>query len=425
MAKRIPQVWRGLLAVLLFGACHTWLWAETEVVPVLSAVLMGGQFLFEGESSSFGGYGDLDIGPAVAFSPDTKLFAMYNGRYRGFKNVDDLVGGGTLFQQYMDHRLGVKLVHKFAENTSFKARASFKKELFRETTDEKWGKGLYDFNRPGAGIGLERRTTLGDKPFLGSVNYDFFFTHYPNYRAVQSDRGAELANVGLTAENSPGEDILNNISNQVGFEGQMAFSREWSGKASYNVILRNFTDQKLIDSTAKYLSTKRRDFIQELELSGTYQAGEWEVGGRKLKTRWSMTYGLRWNNANQNHFDVDPDPNLSKFIENFYDYFENRVGPSAFMEVDPWKLRLSLGYQLSLRNYTDRLTQASTGVYETTKLRQNTHSITFQAGYPIYPQLTLMTFFNHRIANSNTQVQVPYRYDYNSSNYFAGVGYEF
>ena len=59
----------------------------------------------------------------------------------------ELAGGGTLFQQSANGSLGAKWVKRFDGGWSLKPRVGLRQEFFRETVDEKWGRGLYDFQR--------------------------------------------------------------------------------------------------------------------------------------------------------------------------------------------------------------------------------------------------------------------------------------
>ncbi|MEK7383600.1 MAG: hypothetical protein AAB262_10005, partial [Elusimicrobiota bacterium] len=79
--------------------------------------------------------------------------------------------------------MGAKWVQRWDAGWSFKPRLGVKSGLFRETKDEDWGKGLYDFNRYEAGVGLERKTRWGQSiPWTWQLSYDFYYTNYIRFK---------------------------------------------------------------------------------------------------------------------------------------------------------------------------------------------------------------------------------------------------
>ena len=126
--------------VCLFGGIPPVL--SAEVSGFMDAEVLGGQFFFQEAASSFGGIASLTFGPAWKVSDRSTLFGSYSGNYKGFKDVHDLVGGGQLFQESMDHRLTLKWSRQLSETWAIKPRISYTKEFFRENKDEKWGKGV-------------------------------------------------------------------------------------------------------------------------------------------------------------------------------------------------------------------------------------------------------------------------------------------
>ena len=76
-----------------------------EVKPVINAELLGGQNFFNGVQSSFGAVGSLVASPYTKFNDQWSLVPLYSGNYQGTQQVQDLVGGGTLFQDSQDHNV--------------------------------------------------------------------------------------------------------------------------------------------------------------------------------------------------------------------------------------------------------------------------------------------------------------------------------
>lgn len=388
----------------------------------LDAELLGGQFFYREASSSFGGLAKLDGGYAYQASERSTVFATYQGGYKGFKDVNDLVGGGTLFQQSMDHRVSLKLEHKVLERLSIKPRFSYSKEFFRETNDEKWGRGLYDYDRLGMGVVADYHFGEERRPMTLSAGYNFFSTAYPNYQTLFSKFGAEVASVSLGGQSNPGSRTMDTSAHQFNIDLNGEFSERWSAWSSYNLALRSFDDQFVIDSQARYLSDKRLDQSHSVDAGVGYKPRRiFEVFQARLRTAWNFGYRFEWSASNQNHFDTDPA--ILTFVPSYYDYIENSVSPRVQAVLLPLNLSLSLGYNLAIRNYLDRLAQDSDGQYQGAKLDQTNHLVSLGVSLPIVKSLLFKTSFQWRLSRANTAYEKTYRYNYGSAQYFAGIAY--
>lgn len=396
--------------------------AHARGAVFLDAELLGGQFFYREASSSFGGLARFDGGYAHEMSEHWAAFANYQGGYKGFKDVNDLVGGGTLFQQSMDHRVSLKVERKIGERLALKPRLAYSKEFFRETNDEKWGRGLYDFDRMGMGLVADYRLGGEERPALLSVGYNFFFTAYPNYKTLFSKFGAETASVSLGGQSNPGSRTLDTLSHQFNVDLNKEFSKRWNAWSSYNFALRSFSDQFIIDSQARYLSDKRLDQSHSVDADVGYKPRRiFEVFQARLRTAWNLGYRFEWSTSNQNHFDTDPA--ILTFVPSYYDYMENSVSPRVQAVLLPLNLTLSLGYHLAIRNYLDRLAQDSDGQYQGAKLDQTNHLVSLGVSLPIVKSLLFKTSFQWRLSRANTAYEKTYRYNYGSAQYFAGIAY--
>src|SRR6185295_12973600 len=146
------------------------------LVPVASLSLLGGQYFIEGKSANFGGHADAFFSPVVRVSENQQLIPVYSGSYSGTQDVQELAGGGVLTRQRQAHTLSLaySLQRDFDKVTP---RLSYTKALARETTDEKWGKGLFDTDTVAVGVAGEHERYWGTV----TESYDFYGVRYPNY----------------------------------------------------------------------------------------------------------------------------------------------------------------------------------------------------------------------------------------------------
>jgi len=416
MKTKLRQIWKCLVvALVIFTTVPL---RVSAVTGFLDAEVLGGQFMYRGSASSFGGLAHVTGGPAFTLSDKSSLFLTYDGSYNGFKNVSDIVGGDQLFQQSMDHTARAKYKYNMSESWSLKPSIAYTKEFFRETNDERWGKGLYDFNRLSAGLESEWKMDLFRHPSILRANYHFFLTNYPNFRSLGSSLGKEIAT-------NPGSRTLDTRAHQVGAGASIRLSPSWALSSSYDFTFRSFVDQKIINSNAQYESKNRLDIVNGVELGASFvPQREWTLPklGTKLRSGVDFGYRLEYLNSNQNHFDTDPALNF--FEAGFYDYIDNSLS-TTFSVASPKKVQVSLGYSLEFRSYLKRHIQDASGQYLGGKLYQTTHVFSLMASYPIAKGFSGRISGHWQKSESDMAFERTYRYNYDAAQYFAGIGYSF
>jgi hypothetical protein len=397
--------------------CAPWI-ADAKGVEVTGKLdLYGGQYFFGSRSGAFNGYGILDAQLAKSYSTSSGLIVSARSVYTGFKQVNELSGGGTLFQQSLDDSIGAKWIKRYEGGYSLKPRIGVKNELFRETKDEKWGEGLYDFNRYEAGLTLERKTRLGlSTPWTYQFSWDFYDTRYTRFKSLASQYGQELA-----APN-PGSRVLDTFTNQFSYDSELDLPGFMKAEIFAAVSLVDYPDQRVINSAGAYLSSKRSDSYQALNLGLSKRLNDLDALGR-IRPVLGLTAGLANLFSNQNHLDTDP--KHLKYIGSYYDYLETRLAPNAQFSFISSGLVLRLGYEFAVRRYTDRLAQKADGTYTQSRLSQYSSSASLEAAYPLAHSLDLKLQGNWAASYSNNRYEQVYRYNYESSMYFAGLEWRF
>ena len=379
--------------------------------------LSGGQYFYQGQKGAFNGYGLLDAQLAKSNSSSSGYFFSLRSVYTGFKQVNELAGGGTLFQQSMDHSLGVKWIRRYEGGWSLKPRVGAKKELFRETKDEKWGKGLYDFTRYEAGLTLERKTRLGlSVPWTYQLSWDAYYTRYDRFKTLASQYGQELA-----APN-PGSRTLDTVTNQLSYDSEFDLPGFLRADVFAALSVIGYPDQKVINSDGRYLPSRRSDAYQALNLGLNKRYNDVAAFGG-VRPVLGMSLGFANLISNQNHLDTDP-AHL-KYIHSFYDYSELRAGPNAYFTFIGSGMTASLAYEFAVRSYGDRLAQKTDGSYTSKKLKQYSGGFTAEAAYPLSDHLDVKLRGNWALSRSNNRYEQVYRYNYSSSMYFTGLEWRF
>lgn len=378
-----------------------------------SASAFAGQYFFQKSAGAVNGYGDLNLQLARSLSTRSGFFISERSVYTGFKQVNELAGGGTLFQQSLDNSLGFKWMQRFDGGWSVKPRVGVRSQLYRETSDEDWGKGLYDFMRYEGGVALERKTRWGaSTPWTYQLAYDLYYTRYTRFKTLSSQFGAELATP------DPGSRTLDSISHQFSYRSDWDFPGFTSGWLLASVSLIDYPDQKVVSSQGQYLNSKRSDAMPVLGLGANKRLLDWQPLGR-IRPYIGGSVVATGNMSNQNHFDTDPQ--RLKFVRSYYDYLETKVTPTFGAIFLKTQTRASMGYEFGWRAYSTRPAQTENGSYTTSPLRQYTHSLFLDVSTPIWRNLGLRMRGTWADTKSNTHYEQTYQYNYTSANYFAGV----
>jgi hypothetical protein len=406
-------------AVLLVAALPA---SAVEWTPVVNASLAGGQYFFQGQRGSLGGNAALTAAALIKLDDDWKLLPMYSGAYRGTKGVDEGVGAGTLFQQGMDHTVSVTGIRKLRDSTwRVKPSAGYKREFLKETRDEAWGHGLFDYEKISAGLELEN---LYKEPFTWRGGLDFYRLRFPNYESLESNSGVDPFGDPLGRELAS-KHVLDTYNWQASVSG----SRPWPYEdpkvvlqGSYSFLYKDFLDQRIVEATGQFANVGRRD-LQQAVGGSVARPIPVRVFGGDGRLDLSMGLNFSYNRSNQNSFDAT----FAKFIDDAYSYWTVGAGPGASLSWGDKKAPTwtSASLRWTRQTYLGRLVQDEVGVYGSAKQHHDRYAFALAYGYPIAPKLTLTFRTNILWAASNNKYQKNYSYAYRAMNYLIGVAYEY
>jgi len=382
-----------------------------EVKPVVNAQLLGGQYYYAGRDNAFGAVASLSAAPYMKFNDAWSLVPLYSGNYNGTQQVQDLIGGGTLFQESQDHTGSLKLIRSFDNGWKLKAVGAYSAQYLRETTDESWGDGLYDNRRASGGAETEYSW---DKDRFVRLAYDYYAIRFPNYTSLESQGAAS----GLGRElNAP--DVLDTHNHAVTLGTQVGLPANGFLEGTLSYTWSQFTAEHLVDLSGDLTPALRDDQIEKMSLQGT-----WPVAlnpGWKLFS--SLSYSWLHNYSNQNHY--DPQQPVTFFDPDYYGYVLQTLSNQWTLAVgqDPWTL--SLNWSLTHQHYSNRLTQDSTGAFGTEITSVNGAFTTLEFTYPIAKGFRLDAQGQFGWSNSNNTDNAVYQYHYNTQAYLLGFSYAY
>lgn len=150
-----------LYAVALLLALCAKVANATSVATVANLTLMGGQNFIDGTASSVGGNPDAVVTfPSFNFPIDGASSPRIMDTIEGTEQIQALAGGGMLFRDHTGQALLLKSVHKLG-SWKLKPSLGVSAEWLRETRDEDWGQGLYDYRKWNGGFEVEYDLSFG------------------------------------------------------------------------------------------------------------------------------------------------------------------------------------------------------------------------------------------------------------------------
>ncbi|HBE88878.1 MAG TPA: hypothetical protein DDW67_07020 [Elusimicrobia bacterium] len=383
-----------------------------KITPVASFNLLGGKYFLDSEAASFEGRMDAYFSPAINLREGHDLVPVYSGNYSGTQDVQELAGGGVLTRQRQSHSVSLKYIYT-RDFDKYKPRISYSKALVRETKDESWGDGLFDYDTVSLGFEAEQERPHG----TFTESYDFFSVSYPNYATLLSDSQSVFTDTDTFNQLSTnaGENPMDNVSHRLAFSYSW-FPERAAMRAGYDITYRHYDEQAIInnqDSTGlpPFSGDKRSDIAQNFTLSAS----------RALKPVF-VSAGARvgWLSSNQGSYDNT----RQKYMDDYYSYIDISLTPAMTLALKNGS-QFRFGLEWRKVFYLGRLKQAADGTYGNEEIDQTYWLTSISARYPVFGRLYARGAFNYQLSDSNMRYEDNYRYNYKASTYLVGVEWEF
>jgi len=392
----------------IFSLCNI-LYA-LDFTPSIDFSAYGGKYYLDNKSASFDAKLDLFASYVLNIDEENQVYPIYSGYYNGTQDIQELAGGDVLTRQRMGNSFTLKYKHSKDFN-SIKPRLSYSINRIKETKDEKWGSGLFDYNILSAGVEMEQ-----ERPEANYKEYfDFFNVDYPNYSSLisQVETVIDTTTYSELSENA-GKDVLNSRNYRAGFSYV---------KFPYNVVLTNdlsitykdFYDQSVVKNPGVggsiFKSDKRKDLLFSLSTL---------LENTNKKVYLSLGVNLDYLNSNQNSYDAS----RTKYISDFYDYISFEIYPNAKLNFKNGGY-FSYSFTYTRMNYLGRYSQDIDGNYLSSKIRQNFYLSSLSLAYPVAKNLYAKGVYSYQSVDSNMRYEAGYRYNYTSESFLIGVEWSF
>lgn len=386
-------------------------WTPVRWIPTAKVDLLGGQLFFEGKNTSFTGHGNWLFAPGMKYSDKVYVLPLYSGKYRRMREVQELIGGGFLTKQTFENAVAVNLRYVLNQSWTGKLKSSFRNQMLVESKDEDLGKGLFDNNKLGFGIEMERAGRGRLKSL--KVSFDPYLLRFIHYKSLSSGSrfGKEIKS-GVNVLDYNGYDTL------IGADVVLLPKLALSGSNLFS--FRSYTDQNTVSKTGVYEDNLRKDLYNLTALGASYRLPNFAFKNFKVQSIANLDFSYAMNDSNQDNYDAS----RNKFNSNYYDYSEYTITPKISARMLT-KLDVNFSYSYSRRNYSDRMIQSKTGTYKTDLLYQNNHTLNYSLKYPLVYGLSATAQGIYRKTTSNMEYEKTYLYTYDSQHYYLGISWQY
>ncbi len=426
----MKEYWKylSIQAVVLFACCLV-IAADVSCqegqqdIPDVPEEAAPRRIIQMGNIQVLGGYSDINTGsplwgynvsgfysPAVRLNEKNYLIPLYNGAYKRMRQYVTQEEGGRLYNNWQIHNGSIALRSKLSDTWSSRLTALATWNFVKETRDESFGKGLYDYEDYGGSADFRHISPIDEKrENMQTVGFQYFHRDYPHYQSL-------ISLAAQTAVEKKEKDF-DGVKFSGGFEAKNTQGLNWEAKPS--LLLKYFIDKRLIDEGGVLdMDKKRRDYVVTVELNGMYpvKRDAWEI---------AIDNSLDYNYSNLGYYDST---NNDVYTKNYYTYLSLFTYPYLTYYYPLGKdkrVSLRCGYSFLLRDYSDRKAQESGGVYTNNDQRDKEHAFHINCSFPLTKKISWITSYDYTWARSNQKYEKYYTYSYDVYQVQSGFSVDF
>ncbi|MBD3263535.1 MAG: hypothetical protein GF375_00350 [Candidatus Omnitrophica bacterium] len=351
--------------------------------------------------------------PTLKINDSLYLIPLYTVEYKRLRQFISQEEGTLLYNTYMAHNFNLALRKEFKEGWFLRFAALGTWNYVKETRDESWGEGLYDYRDVGCSLKLRRRKRAAEDLRNYTFGFEYFRRIYPNFQS--------LISIGMPSAPE---------TNEKDFDGfKLSFSFDKINSRNQRVYLKPYLlfkvylDKHLIrqDGTLD-IYNKREDRLFNLDY------------GFKTPLNKSFYFGMdnnyTYNYSNLGFYDSKNTLGLGDdaYLKHYYSYHSASASPyiEYIHRLDEGKeARLKLGYSILLRYYPHRKAQNANAVYGDDNEEDLEQMLYTSFSWPLTKSVNLLLRYSYTWARSNQEYEEYYRYNYDTYRISSGLSFEF
>lgn len=405
MMKRICILLLTLLSVMAS------LEAKAKVAPYYSLQMTEGasfpnitDWLF---SSTLTG----DMGVMVQPGSNHRFIGFYELRYQGPGLQRE--EGQQFTDRSMDHVFVFRHHMNLSEKSILKSQLDYVNEFTRAGVDEMWGTALYDNNRFGGSVTIER--TLTPSMSLGLTGqlhtYDF-----PNYIDLLS----QYQQMGSSTT-----DVTAGLQNQNVMQASLTY-KFGKLRCSLDYTISDYTKQKVLGDTIQADGTLYRSTLQQ-DTALTFDVRFEHEFPRILRV--TPSFSIKNKASNQNFWYYVYSSTTSqymptRFFTGFFDYQEMKISLPCDLLIAP-TYEIFVTPEWNKKNYASRPPRDKSGAYLDGQQSIDQFCITYGMTFKPNKITRILLFYSYLTQTSNTQYEIGVPYNYSGNTIGVSFNYSY
>jgi hypothetical protein len=354
--------------------------------------------------------------PIVALNPTLVLIPLYDFHYNAYPQYLPQDEGNAFYNTYLVNNLHVALRKEFQPGWFLKFTGLGTWNLMKETPDDKWTKGLYDYYDVGGNIEL-RRIVRPDEMTeqSSSLAFQYYRRTYPNFQTLVSSTTVTPPEVN--------EKDYDGLRLTARFETNVPGVSRWYAEPYVEDKL--YIDKHLVNEDGTLSPDKMR-----VDLEAGLNVGAVYVPQKLSRFSFSVDGNYSFNNSNMDYYDSRNSISLSDdvFTPDYYNYNSFDLQPSleyAHPFGEGKAIRLRVGYSALYRLYASRKALSIAGDYTDHEQRDWEQSYFAAVNIPFTKTFSWITNYSYTHVTSNQKFEDYYRYNYDSYQIKSGVSLDF
>jgi len=362
-----------------------------------------------GSSRIIGGNVTAVLAPVLQIDKEVFLIGMYNGSYRKSKQIFADDEGPKLSSETMQHTLSPTFRYAISRTKSISFSIFRTISLTKQTENEKWYKGLYDYWETGGTIQYSYLFGMTSQS-QSSINVggQYYFREYPNFRSLFS-----IAGLGQLEEK------------EKDFVGAMIFlvySKNQSLGLSYSANLsyayKDYVDKEVENEVGGRTGEKQHDDLYNLALTFTYKPSD--RVDYKLST--SVSRAKSNQNLAQGSFP------FVIFHNDYYSSVTTRLSPSISYKArfsEKNMLIMSASYSFSRLKQDSRKARKKDGGLKDETEENWIHTVGLSLLYTLNKRWSIGSMLDYTTQSSNNADESVYRSSYGIFNFSLGFSFKY
>ena len=370
-----------------------------KVIPILNVDLLGSYSKIPGGNKVNGGVVDILFAPVLRIDAGHHLIPLYNFNYNRQQQIVAQEEGGYAVQQTLSHNTYLTNKLKLNDRLTTKISGLGTWTYYKESKDEGWSKGLYNYTDIGGIVDFEYeigslRNNILDE---AGLSLQYYRRNYPNFKSL----------ISLASPTAPETDEKDYDGYRLTFKYLRNNPYGLSVEAAYRPLWKRYTDKLIVGSDGVLISgDKRRDNQHEFNFNLRYPATE--------RLSLYLDNEIVINRSNQNFYDFRGTLVLADdvFIGKYFNYTSYMLKPRVSYDLplgEQKDLTLQLSYSYLDKQYAHRKAQSATGLYTAEAQEDKFHTFSFGLSYPLTKKIKAITLFNYTIAKSNMKYMQYYK----------------